>query len=227
MTQGQGPVASLPTPPGKDAELPPLVLFDYDGVLADSFAVLSEAFLAASRKEGLAALRTPDDVKSLFEDNVYASLRRSGGTAAQVRRVLARVSAAAVREAPTIAPFPGMPEAVTVLSEKWHIVIVTSNSEAVVAEWLRQHRVDGVSEVAGSETATSKVEKIRRLVAAHPGQQRPWFVGDTVGDMREACEAGATPLGVAWGWHEPERLLVAGAERIARTPAEIVTIVSG
>ena len=35
-----------------------------------------------------------------------------------------------------------------------------------------------------------------------------------------------TPLGVAWGWHEPEMLIEAGAERIAATPAELLTIVA-
>jgi phosphoglycolate phosphatase-like HAD superfamily hydrolase len=35
-----------------------------------------------------------------------------------------------------------------------------------------------------------------------------------------------TPVGVAWGWHEPELLRAAGAERIADSPAELLTIVA-
>ena len=44
--------------------------------------------------------------------------------------------------------------------------------------------------------------------------------------MREARPAGATPLGVAWGWHDPELLTAAGAERIAATPADLLAIVA-
>ena len=51
-------------------------------------------------------------------------------------------------------------------------------------------------------------------------------MGDTAGDIREAREAGVTPVGVAWGWHEPELLLEAGAERVAVTPAELLTILA-
>ena len=79
-----------------------------------------------------------------------------------------------------------------------------------------------MAEVAGAETARSKVEKIHALLARFPGQEVYWYVGDTAGDIREAREAGVTPLGVAWGWHEPEMLMEAGAERIAASPAELL-----
>ena len=45
-------------------------------------------------------------------------------------------------------------------------------------------------------------------------------------DMREARLAGATPLGVAWGWHDREQLEAAGAERIAESPADLLAIVA-
>ena len=79
-----------------------------------------------------------------------------------------------------------------------------------------------MAEVAGAETARSKVEKIHALQERFPGQDVYWYVGDTAGDVREAREAGATPVGVAWGWHEPEMLLEAGAERVA-APAELLS----
>ena len=80
--------------------------------------------------------------------------------------------------------------------------------------------------MAGAETARSKVEKIHALQERFPGQDVYWYVGDTAGDIREAREAGATPVGVAWGWHEPEMLREAGAERVAATPAELLTILA-
>jgi len=86
--------------------------------------------------------------------------------------------------------------------------------------------VQGVAEVAGAETGRSKVEKIRDLTARFAGQEAYWYVGDTAGDIREAREAGVTPLGVAWGWHDPELLEQAGAQRIAATPAELLAIVA-
>ena len=52
----------------------------------------------------------------------------------------------------------------------------------------------------------------------------PWksFVQQT----RSTRLAGVTPLGVAWGWHDPEVLEEAGAERIADSPADLLAIVA-
>jgi phosphoglycolate phosphatase-like HAD superfamily hydrolase len=114
----------------------------------------------------------------------------------------------------------------TDLAEARHLVIVSSNAGDVVELFFKRHGIHGVAEVAGAETGHSKVAKIEALIARFPEQATYWFVGDTVGDMREARLAGATPLGVAWGWHSREQLEDAGAERIAETPADLLAIVA-
>ena len=80
--------------------------------------------------------------------------------------------------------------------------------------------------MAGAEAGRSKVAKVEALIARFPGQTGYWFVGDTAGDMREARLAGVTPLGVAWGWHDPEALEEAGADCIADSPADLLAIVA-
>ncbi len=40
-------------------------------------------------------------------------------------------------------------------------------------------------------------------------------IGDTRFDIEMAVNAGVTPIGVAWGYHEPQSLLSAGAQEIA------------
>ena len=42
--------------------------------------------------------------------------------------------------------------------------------------------------------------------------------------MHEAREAGATTVGVAWGWHGEERLLGAGPDHIARRPSDLLDL---
>jgi phosphoglycolate phosphatase len=144
----------------------------------------------------------------------------------QVEEILRRIGAALVLARPWLKPVPLMPHVLEDLAEARTVVVVTSSPNDVVESWLRGHHIVGVAEVAGAETAHSKVEKIQRLQERFPGQDVYWYVGDTSGDIREAREAGATPVGVAWGWHEPEQLREAGAERIADTPAELLSILA-
>jgi phosphoglycolate phosphatase len=203
-----------------------LVMFDYDGVIVDSLDVFSTAFIDACAAVGVPGFAAPEDLLAVMEDNFYAGMRARGVDDDRVAEVLRRLGEALVRARHWLKPFPLIPQVLGDLGETRAVVIVTSSPAEVVEGWLRGHNVTGVAEVAGAETARSKVEKIRALMARFPSQDVYWYVGDTAGDIREAREAGVTPLGVSWGWHEPEMLIAAGAERIAASPAELLTIVA-
>jgi phosphoglycolate phosphatase len=201
-------------------------MLDHDGVVVDSCEIFTTSFVEACRRVGLPQIATTEDVLALFEGNVYESLRAAGADDAQIREAVCR-SAGALRLAmPALRPFPLMLEVLADLAEARHLVIVSSNASDVVELFLKRHGLAGVAEVAGAEAGRSKVAKIEALIARFPGQASYWFVGDTAGDMREAHLAGATPLGVAWGWHGREQLEEAGAERIAETPADLLAIVA-
>ena len=201
-------------------------MLDHDGVVVDSFEVFSYALVEACRRAGVEGVATAEDVLGLFEGNVFEGLRALGADDAAVREVVRR-SARAVRNAlPWIKPFPLMPQLLDELGDTQHIVIVTSSEEEAVWALLHRFKVTGVAEVAGVGAGESKVEKIESFRRRFPDQATAWFVGDTVGDMREARSAGAVPCGVAWGCHSPDLLLEAGAAAIAETPADLLKIVA-
>ncbi len=200
-------------------------MFDYDGVVVDSFDVFTTALIDGCRMAGVPGVTSPEDVLALFEGNVYESLRQKGAPEDAVSKAVGRAVGALQLALPWLRPFPLMPQVLNELATARDVVIVTANAEGLVRAFLRRHGIEGVA-VAGAESGTSKVEKIERLLAEHAGQELTWFVSDTAGDMREARLAGVKPLGVAWGWHEPEQLLAAGAEAIVDTPADLLAVVA-
>ena len=204
----------------------PLLLFDHDGVIADSFEVFCAGFLEGCRHAGFARIATPEDVVDLFDGNVYERMRALGAGEAQIREAVGRSAQALQMGAAAVRPFPLMPEVLGELCDARRLVVVSSNTAAVVEAFLRRYDIRGVAEIAGAEAGQSKVDKIRALLGRFPGDEAVWYVGDTAGDMREARLAGVTPVGVAWGWHDPERLEAAGAERVAATPADLLAIVA-
>jgi phosphoglycolate phosphatase len=209
-----------------DQERRELVMFDFDGVIVDSLDIFTTAFIDACTAVGAEGFATQDDLLAVMEDNFYAGMRARGVDDERVAAVLHRLGEALVRARHWLKPFPLVPEVLEDLADARTVVVVTSSPTEVVEGWLRTHEVHGVTEVAGAEAARSKVEKIHALLARFPGQKVYWYVGDTAGDIREAREAGVTPLGVAWGWHEPEKLMEAGAERVAASPAELLTVLA-
>ena len=50
-------------------------------------------------------------------------------------------------------------------------------------------------------------------------------IGDTSFDMAMAVNAGAAGIGVAWGYHDAEELLAAGAVAVAAPPLEVLTLI--
>jgi phosphoglycolate phosphatase len=204
----------------------PLLMLDHDGVVVDSLDIFSSSLIEACRQLDIRGVATPEDVVALFAGNFYESLRSAGVDEGRIREAMRRTAGAMRNALPWLRPFPLMPEVLAELAEARYVVIVTSNDDDLVNTFLRRHGIAGVAEVAGAETGHSKTDKIETLLARFPDQETYWYVGDTAGDMREARRAGATPLGVAWGWHDPELLEAAGAERVAASPADLLAIVA-
>ncbi len=205
----------------------PLLMLDHDGVVADSFDVLSLGLIEACRRLGLHGVATPEDVLELFEGNVFERLRDRGADDAAISEIERRTALTMRNALPWIQPFPLMPQLLDELGGSHYVAIVTSGDEEVAWAFLRRCRVTGVAEVMGAAAGESKAEKIDALMSrAGADQETYWFVGDTAGDMREARLAGATPCGVAWGWHDPQLLLEAGAAAIAATPPDLLRIVA-
>ena len=61
----------------------------------------------------------------------------------------------------------------------------------------------------------------RAMYEAGASPETTIMIGDTSFDMAMAVAAGSHALGVAWGYHPPEELILAGASRVAATPASL------
>ena len=53
------------------------------------------------------------------------------------------------------------------------------------------------------------------------------MIGDTIFDIDMARAANVRAIGVAWGYHDPNELIEAGAEAVAQTPEELEALIHG
>ncbi|MGB9793410.1 MAG: HAD family hydrolase [Desulfofundulus sp.] len=197
-----------------------LVMFDYDGVIADSYAQFIEDWVRVCKAHGV-EFKSPGEAIDLFDGNVYESMRRLGVSDEAIDRILEEYRAtAAFKE---VKLFPEMPRALEEIAQLHRVVIITSNLSAVVREVLMRNGVRCVSEVIGAEEEKSKVKKIKAVISRYPGLT-PYYVGDTKGDILEGRAAGAITVGVAWGWHPPERLAEGNPDYLVNTPEELVRL---
>jgi phosphoglycolate phosphatase len=76
-----------------------------------------------------------------------------------------------------------------------------------------------------SKPHPSMVEQAMADAGATPGTTV--VIGDTAFDMGMARNAGATGIGVAWGYHPADELIGAGAAFVAQHPADIERYLAG
>jgi len=80
-------------------------------------------------------------------------------------------------------------------------------------------------EIFGSDFHFSKKEKIDHALEKYGvGREQAFYIGDTVGDIREARAAGVRSVAVTWGWHGRERLAAVNPDFLIDTPEELLAI---
>lgn len=195
-----------------------LVMFDFDGVIADSWCGQIPVFVETLQAHGLHDRATSAVFRDLMDSNWFDGLADAGLPG----HVISEMDEAWAALTPEL--FPGMPEVIERLAQAHVVLVITSSATADVRRVLEAHGVRGVADVLGGDIEPSKTLKIR-TVRAHYGESlESWYVCDTVGDVLESREAGDAVAGTAWGWHGEERLLRSKPEWVARCPLDLLAL---
>ncbi len=209
--------------PQRWAAVGKLVMLDFDGVVADSLDGWCAATVSALNDRGFPHLASREWVLELVEDNWFAGLVKAGVPRSVIENIDDRF--AAIAAAGAIRPYPEMPAVVAHLAERHEVVIITSNRTDIVERLLAAWGISHVGEVLGGDKEPSKVRKIRSAASGNESTSAV-FVGDTVGDILEAKEAGVGAIAVTWGWHSEEQLAAVSPDCIARKPRDLLLLLS-
>jgi phosphoglycolate phosphatase len=203
-----------------------LILFDFDGVLADTLADMLRFAQEVCDELGVKHTVFQTDLSEL-EVMSFATLGRACETPEDlvdefVRRCTGKF---AQKESPP-AIFDGLGEVVRKLAESHLLAVVTGNTDGNVRAFLEEHGLEGcVRAVYGVDMPGSKVEKITlaRSQFAAAGEA-VFMVGDSLSDIRAAREAGVKSIAVSWGHQSVGRLVGAAPDHVVRVPEELIEI---
>jgi len=122
--------------------------------------------------------------------------------------------------------FEGIAEAIETLDQAgWMLGVATGKSDRGLRLCLAHHGL--AHRFITLQTADRHPSKPHpsmaelAMVEAGAAPETTVMIGDTSFDMAMAVAAGSHALGVAWGYHPPEELTLAGAHRVAATPASL------
>lgn len=203
-----------------------LILFDFDGVLADTLEDLLRFGQQSCDELGVLHTATPNDLSALAVMS-FATYGRQLEVPEHlvdefVRRCLAKF--AAKQTPPEI--FPGVAEMIRALSANHILGIITGNTSRVVKAFLARHGLEKeIRLILGLDSPGSKVEKIvhARELFFMPAAG-VFMVGDATSDIRAAQQAGVKSIAVSWGHQNVQTLLGAMPDMLVDSPVELMQI---
>ncbi len=206
-----------------------LIIFDYDGVLADTLDDLLQFGQEACNKLGVKHLVTKDDLANL-EVMSFASYGQACGVPEYLidKFVQICLNRFAEKKSPP-AIFNGLSHIIKHLAINHVIVIITTNSSQNVNAFLVKHGLEGfVHAVYGVDSPGSKAHKIsiaRERLSADTKKESVFMVGDSLSDIRAAKEASVTSVAVTWGHQGLDYLLRDNPDYVITYPQNLIDVI--
>ena len=202
------------------------LIFDIDGTLWDSRALVAEGYNIQLRQEGLDHLCvTAEDLLPLFgkvmteiADVIFSKVPPEQRYALMERCM--ETENRYLQENPCHIGYPGIRNVMERLVKN-HRLFIVSNSQQGYPELCIQ-KLGLTSLISGhlcfGDTGTQKGETIRRLMETH-GITSAVYIGDTQGDLDAARQAGIPFVLAGYGFGNPE-----GYDAKIETPAQLTEL---
>jgi phosphoglycolate phosphatase len=212
-----------------------LAIFDCDGTLVDSGATIFVALKQTFQDHGIEVpppevcrrvigLSLVEAMAGLVPD---ASPDEQVELAEAYKRNFMALRVAGRVEEPL---FQGVLELLDALEEDgWLMAVATGKSDRGLKHCLDLHGIH--ARFISLQTADRHPSKphpsmvLQAIADAGAEPETTIVVGDTSFDMGMAVAAGARGIGVAWGYHDADELLEAGAAAVAQRPLDVLDLV--
>lgn len=188
------------------------IIFDIDGTLWDSRALIAEGYNIQLRKEGLHHLQTNEEVllrlfgrtMSDIADNLFPEISPEQRYALMDRCIASEDAYLESHPCDTIA-YPGILPTMEALAKNHRLFIVSNGQKGYPQLAARKlgvaHLIDGY--LSYGDTGTHKGETIRILMKDHKITDAV-YVGDTQGDYEATLDAGIDFIWADYGFGKPD-----------------------
>ncbi len=202
-----------------------LLLFDYDGVIVDSFNILLDVCIEAQTAFGEGRVPGPDDFRTI-ENLTFDELGRMIGIPAGLCVAYAAKVFEIQRKRWSARQFPAVVEVMQKLAMHHTVAVVTNSQSHIVKATLQEFGLAAaVTAVAGGESGASKVDRIVNFQSVHAASGETTFmIGDMVGDIRAGKQAGVRTVAVTWGFQARELLVRETPDYLVDHPEELLAI---
>lgn len=213
-----GTIASM------DVKKRKFVLFDFDGVIADSFSVCMKT------ARNLCVHITEEQYRAAFEGNVYEKhaemMSSDHGLECHHDSDWFEVYIPMLEAEGMLVL--GIREVIEELAHEYTLIVISSSVNSPIQGFLEKHHIGRYfSEILGADIHPQKLKKILMVFERYKtSAEECVFLTDTLGDIQEASAAGVGAIGVTWGFHTRATLEKGVPSCIVDTPESIPIAIS-
>jgi phosphoglycolate phosphatase len=205
-----------------------LVIFDYDGVLADSLNTVITSVNSIGHELGLNIDLSENDFLYI-EDMTYGEIiRKAGVPNSELPTFVVRLFKCFSEASQKTKLFTGIHELIKELSKDNTVAIVSGNTKKIIEEkLLSENLLSEVAVIWGADAPGDKAEKIIKTMEMYNADRMNTFmVGDASSDIYFAKKAGVKSVAVSWGWQHVDSLSKMNPDFIITSPGQLLETVN-
>lgn len=207
-----------------------VVIFDFDGTLANSVSVAIRLYNDHAEHFGALPVSETElpELRQVVRDQGYAkALKLKRIRLSRLPAMVLTISKEMRAHMSEVKPYDGIIVALGELKAKgYRLGVLTSNQEHLVREFLETHSYPLFDFIVSEKTLFGKDKALKRIIKKFALDRRGVvYVGDETRDTVACKKAGIDVIAVAWGLAGPDGFTKAPPTLLINSPKELVVAV--
>lgn len=201
-----------------------IIIFDFDGTIADSFALIVKITNRLSTEFGYQPV-TNQELLELKNLTAREIIKKSQISIFKIPFLLRRVKTEFSKEVIRLKPIPGIDRALLDLKQKgYRLGIITSNDRKNVMIFLQKNNLDNLFDfVCADTTIFGKHKAIDNFLKQNQfNLDEVIYVGDETRDINAAKTSKIKSIGVSWGFNSAFILAKYKPDFLLEKPEEFI-----
>ena len=201
-----------------------MLIFDFDGTLADTFTVGLEIYNEVAGEYDLKEM-SEGELRELRNLNTRAMLDHLGISRMVAVKLAARIRLMLSKRIEDVPLIPGVEKMIRELYESgFGMGILSSNADGNVRRFLCHYHLEGCFHFVEAGTSLFGKGSRLRTILKRESREAPavMYVGDETRDMEAARDAGIHGVAVCWGVNGREAMLTEDPDFCVDTPDDLI-----
>jgi phosphoglycolate phosphatase len=200
------------------------IIFDFDGTIADSTALVRHHFNELAKKYS----KRPVSFDDLRDGGMMHLIKKSGVSMLKVPKIGYELKQLMHTVVHKVNVYPDIVPVIKGLAKKHTLIIISSNSEQNIRDFLRRHELSQYFSIIHSDSSLfGKHEVLKRLCKKYKLSPKTLImIGDEDRDVRAAKKFGCPVIATTWGWNSRIHLEKSEPDYITDDPEELLALVA-